>query len=225
KPSKVTTILNGVDTNVFLFSEWDVEILVWVKKPGEFYDFYNKIIDLYSEYMASKDFSIVTKIHFLANDYLHKTPYSITIGDMHKIESIDEDDEKILEEIKKDPRQELISIAANLNLSFNTVQYRLKQLYTKNILKGIIPVVNISLLGYNRYKVELVLSKQAQRNKVIDYLKTRNEVTNIAEIIGRNDMSFEANFRTNAELDKFLEDLRVNSSNIQNFEVMNMIVE
>ena len=217
--------MKDVDTTVFLFSEWDVEILVWVKTPGEFYEFYNKIIDMYSEYMASKDFSLVTRMYFLANDYLHKVPYSVMIGDTNKIEKIDGDDEKILDEIKKDPRQELSSMAAKLNISLNTVQYRLKQLYSKNIIKGIIPILNVSLLGYNRYKIELILSKQALRSKVINYLKTRNEVTKISEIIGRNDMSFEANFKTNAELDTFLEDLRLNSSNVQNFEVMNMIVE
>ncbi len=212
-----------IQVNIYLFSDWDLEIDMWVKDPQDFYDFYDKFIQKYSEYIAEKEFALITRVHFRSNEYLHKGKNHITLGDKIKVD-IDETDEKIIDAIERNPREEILTLANELNLPAHTVHYRTDQLIKKGVIRGIIPILNVSQLGYNKYSIQIILSQPSQKKEVLDYLKSKPEVTRISEFIGKKDISFEANFKINVDLDKFLEEMRLHTSAIQDFEVMNVVL-
>ncbi len=216
--------IENIDLNVYLLSNWDLEINIWLKHTEEFFDFYNTFIEKYAEYIMDKNLYVITKIYYFSHAYLHKHRHSIILGD-EKNKKIDLIDEKIIELLEKNPREEIIKIAEELKISPSTANFRLKKLYKKNLIKGCIPILNKSLIGYNSYRIEIILNNPAKKKEIINYLSAKYNVIKIAELIGRRDLDFEVDFRTTAELDAFLEELRLNVPNIKDFEVINILMD
>ncbi|HME87552.1 MAG TPA: Lrp/AsnC family transcriptional regulator, partial [Candidatus Nanoarchaeia archaeon] len=212
-----------VEVSAFLFSNWDIDLKIWARHPGQFYDFYNSFIDKFSEYIAEKDFSLITGVHYLSHAHIHGHRSDLFIGKQYSQEIPEEEDACILDALKKDARQDVVSLARNCKLALHIVRYRIKQLTKKGILKGVIPVIDTTKLGYNQYNVELILNQPSMRQSIVKHLKTLNPITRIYELIGRHDISFEAQFKSNDELDTFLEELRLHGNEIKDFQVMNMI--
>ena len=193
-----------IEVNTYLFSDWDLEIDVWVKEPNEFYKFYNEFIDKYSDYISDKAFMVITKIHLLSNQYLHKGKNRIVLGNQARVE-ITEEDEKIIDFLEKNPREDLLAVANAVKLPHHIVRYRMQQMEKKGILLGVIPILNPNVIGFSKYNVQLTLNQPSARKTVVEYLAAQENVTKITELIGKKDLMFEACFRVNSDLDKFLE--------------------
>jgi len=215
----------NIDLNVYLLSDWDLEINLWVKNSKEFYDFYNEFIEKYAEYIADKEFYIITKIYLFGHGYIHHNHRETILGEEKKIVEIDETDERIIGEIEENPKIEILRLAEKLHISPSKTNYRVKQLASKGILKCCIPIINQSLLGYNIYRIEITLNNTLKKKEAIEYLASNNHVTKITEMIGRKDMDFEVEFKTTADLDAFLEDLRLKVPYIKDFEVINVLLD
>ncbi|MEM7819346.1 MAG: Lrp/AsnC family transcriptional regulator [Candidatus Aenigmatarchaeota archaeon] len=211
--------IKGVDIQTFVQSRWDIEIVVWARKSRDFYEFYDNFIEKNSKYIHNKDFSIITKIYFLGHKYLHRMHKAIVIGD-HKTYEIDETDYKILDVIIENARIEITELSKILGIPSTTLNYRLRNLIAKGIIKGFIPNLNTSLLGYEKYKILITLNNPLKKKIIIQYLSQNPNVTKIYEIIGDSDLEFEVDFKSNIELDKFLEKLRVEIPYIKDFEII-----
>jgi hypothetical protein len=70
-----------------------------------------------------------------------------------------------------------------------------------------------------------VLNNPAEKKNLISHLSSQKNITKITELIGRKDLDFEVDFPTTAELDKFLEELRLQAPYIKDFEVINILVD
>ena len=81
------------------------------------------------------------------------------------------------------------------------------------------------MLGFNRYKVEIVLNNLSKKKEIINYLSSQKNVTRVTEMIGREDINFDVDFKTSVELDNFLEKLRTGIPEIKDFEIKNIIVD
>lgn len=217
--------IKNIDLNVYLLSNWDLEINIWVKHTEEFYSFYNEFIEKYSEYIMEKNIYVITKIHSFSHAYLHKYHHITTIGEEKKKAEIDQTDESLLEMLEENPRTEILKIAEKTKLSPSTAHYRIKQLVSKKILKTCIPIIDKSLLGYNSYRVGIVLNNPAEKKNLISHLSSQKNITKITELIGRKDIDFEVDFQKTAELDQFLETLRLQAPYIKDFEVINILMD
>lgn len=217
--------VQNIDLNVYLLSNWDLEINIWVQHTEEFYSFYNEFIEKYAEYIMDKNLYVITKIHFFSHAYLHKHHHTMTIGEEKQKKEIDKTDEAVLEILEENPRTEILKIAEKTKLSPSTAHYRIKQLITNRILKTCIPIIDKSLLGYNSYRVGIVLNNPSEKKNLISHLSSQKNITKITELIGRKDLDFEVDFPTTAELDKFLEELRLQAPYIKDFEVINILVD
>ncbi len=212
-----------IDLNVYLSSDMDLELNVWVRYSNEFYDFYNYLINKYSEYINDKELYLVTKIHIASHGYLHNGNNVIKLGEDKTVQEIDDIDEKLIEILEKNPREDIVEVSKEIKIPISTIHYRIKQLKEKKIIKGTIPIFDKSVIGYNTYKVEIVLKDPQQKKEFVNYLAAQLQVTKITEIIGNKDLDFYADFKTTHELDAFLEQLRLKVPQIKDFEVVNIV--
>ncbi len=214
--------MGNIDLNVYLLSNWDFEINIWVKNFDEFFEFYNNFIEKYADYITDKNIYIVTKIHFFSHSYLHKNRRTLVLGEV-KNKKMDEIDEKIIDILERNPREEIIKVAEKMKMSTSTINYRIKQLMIKKLIKGIIPILDKNMLNYNSFRIEVILNDPSKKKDVVDFLATQHNVVKISELIGRKDLDFEVDFKTTEELDYFLENLRLKVPQIKDFEVINTV--
>jgi DNA-binding Lrp family transcriptional regulator len=208
--------IEGVTFSVFLQSDRDLEVIVRAPRTNDFYDFYDGFIRKYSAYIQDKEFSLATKAYILRHDYLHRSAGAITI-DQSRSGAVDEADKKILSELKKNARMPTVEIAKHTRLSSYVVKYRIKQMMKNQILKGFMPVLDVSLLGYDTYKVFITLNNPGKRNTVVQLLMQNPHTTKITELIGKSDLEVKMDFRTVLELEKFLRELRSKVPYIRKF--------
>ncbi|MBS3168006.1 Lrp/AsnC family transcriptional regulator [Candidatus Woesearchaeota archaeon] len=211
------------DFRIYLSTDWDLEINIWVKHSIDFYEFYSDLINKYGEFIIDKEIHIITKLYLLNHTYLHNNFKIITLGESKEYKNLDELDLKIIEELQKNPRSNIVDLSTKLNIPVTTLYYRIKLLRKSKILKAIVPNFKKSLLGYNTYRVEMTLQNPSQKNRLITFLCSKTEVIRIAELIGNRDIDFEVDFKTTEELDHFLEELRISVNIIRDFEVINLV--
>ena len=215
--------LKNAEISVFLLSRWDIEVQMWIQHPKEFYSFYNSFIAKYSNYVHDRELFVITKEHFTLHGHIHQGSGRIMLGDQKTAKRIDNIDRKMLLLLAENPRKDVVSLAAKSGMPASTLQYRIKNLLAKNIIKGVIPLLDTNLLGYSRYRVEIILNEPAKKNTLVQHFIALPNTIRITELVGSKDISFDADFRTAAELDRFLDDLSVKFPYIKDFEVISVL--
>jgi len=208
-----------IEHRIFLQSTWDLEITIPTKDPQELYKIYDEFIDKYSLYINRKDFAMIKRVSHFNHCHLHNHHGMSTIEGTSKI-AIDETDSKIIDILKQDPRIETAKISKALGISGSTIAYKIKNLMQKNIIKGFKPILDTSLLDFNKYKVIIRLSQPAKRRHLSSYLSQIPNVIKVMELIGIDDIEVEVDFKHPVELDKFLENIRVDLDYVIDFEVI-----
>jgi Lrp/AsnC family transcriptional regulator, leucine-responsive regulatory protein len=215
----------NIDFNVYLLSDRDLEINLWVKNTKDFYDFYTGFMKRHSLYIKDKEFFIITKSHIFNHSYLCGSREALVLGGQAKTLTIDEKDESIIKKLEEHPRISVVELSEQLKLPVSTIASKLKRLNTKKITRACIPVLNKTLLGYNTYRVEIILSDPAKKDEVVAHLTLQPNVTKIFELLGKKDIDFYVDFQTTADLDAFLENLRLSVPYIKDFEVINVLLD
>jgi len=120
---------------------------------------------------------------------------------------LDELDQKILSELMKDARKSVREIAKATNSSPATVHNRLQKLLKKGIVKGFVPLVDASKVGFPITAIIMVSAKGDKLRKLEEDLKRVKNVMAIYDITGDYDLMIIAKFRDMESLDVFVKDL------------------
>ncbi|ALU11832.1 AsnC family transcriptional regulator [Ignicoccus islandicus DSM 13165] len=120
---------------------------------------------------------------------------------------LDELDYKILSELMKDARKSVREIAKAVNSSPATVHSRLQKLIKKGVIRGFIPLVDSSKVGYPVTAIIMVSAKGEMLRKLEEELRSIKNVIAIYDITGDYDLMIIAKFRDMEGLDVFVKDL------------------
>ncbi|MFA6064661.1 MAG: Lrp/AsnC family transcriptional regulator [archaeon] len=103
---------------------------------------------------------------------------------------LDNKDSQILLELDQNARMSASKIAKRLKLSQDIVNYRIKNLEERGIIKGYISVVQFFRLGYSIFKIYFQFQHlpKAKHDEIISFFSVRKEVTWVAESNGRWDL-------------------------------------
>lgn len=205
--------------NALLQSFWDMEVIVRSKSTLEFQKFYEEFVGKHSRHIYDSDFSLVTKTYFLGHPYIHRHRNPLVVGQQSTQEA-DETDFALIELLSRNSRMELTGLARKLRLAPNTVQYRLRSLMSRGVIKGFRPVLSGALIGYNRYKIAVMLHDLAAKKSIVQFLVMMPNTVKIVELIGKYDMEIQADFRSPLELEEFLLRLRTKFHEIKNYDVI-----
>lgn len=131
-------------------------------------------------------------------------------------------DKKLLAQLYHNSRESSSKIAKHLNISREQVVYRIKKFESQNIIKGYIPLINYSRLGY--HIINLVLFKFNKQNYVKEFKnrikKSKNRITTV-EILTKYDLGALFIFKSEKEKnDTFSELLSEHSMEISEYLII-----
>ncbi len=97
-------------------------------------------------------------------------------------------DYDILEELRRDGRASLRTIAERLGVSTSTVSHRVKQMETEGIIRGYQPILDYGKLGYRLTAITKIRAKGTQIPKIVAELIQDETLVDVYEITGDYDV-------------------------------------
>jgi len=194
----------------------DLDVYLWVKDSNKFEKFWNITLEKYGSYFAKYTISIFTGGIACKKSYLLTDKYDKSNREFFEFKSggktieIGEIDYNLLNELAENARVPLIELAAKLGYSSQNVNYKIKNLIKKDVIKAFRVGIEISKLGLQYYKYNIYLKKHSQRKMIMDYLKGNPHVENIIFAIGWCDLQLEINVKNVEHLSQIMEDIEIN---------------
>ena len=124
--------------------------------------------------------------------------------------NLDEKDLQLLYFLSNNSTLQLKQLATNLNISSDTIKYRIKKLINQNLILGFLPIINISMLGYHTYGILIQLNHLAfqEKDKILRHLAMHPDVFFCLKTAGQYDITLNVSIRNNLHLYRFINDLK-----------------
>lgn len=169
---------------------YDYELSLIAKNLREFDEIFNRIIEDCSDYLQDYEILPIIKSYKITSTF-PRNFYDFNIsykgkGNQSPIKT-DEIDKKILLIISEDASIPFYKIAEKLNLSPDTVNYRIKKLIDSGIILNFVPIINYASLNYNIYAVLLRINnlKDQKESALRQFLNIDNNVLWAVKTLGR----------------------------------------
>jgi DNA-binding Lrp family transcriptional regulator len=94
----------------------------------------------------------------------------------------------ILEQLRRDGRASLRTIAERLGVSTSTVSQRVKQMETRGIIRGYKPLINYAKLGYRLTAITKIKAKGSELPRIVAELVKEDTLVDVYEITGDYDV-------------------------------------
>src|SRR3989338_1731893 len=155
KQKELINELNIKDKLFWLASirgKYDLVVSIYIKNISEFSKVYEEILGKYGNYILERNVVILekastyTKAHLIPDHNPEEIVYTKT-SDSH-IE-LDETDNNLLKILNKNGRKPLIEISKDLNVSPDTVKYRINNLKNKGVITGFGVKIDFNKLNNN----------------------------------------------------------------------------
>ena len=124
---------------------------------------------------------------------------------------IDKIDKKIISIINQNARLSNVKIGSQLNLSYKTIQLRIKKLEQKGIIQGYRTWINFNKIGYS-YRKSLIKLKQFQKEeeiKILEFCKQNLNITYLITCVWPWDIEIEIESENEQIFLKILREFRV----------------
>lgn len=206
---KIVSKLKAIPNVAWLSSfrgEWQMIVCILAKDVGEFSLFLDEVLNSLKGKLLDYSFFIVISASQLGYKNIHgasKKGYSYHAKIGHEgIANLSINDLKVLKAIANNAKLPTIDIARKTKISLEKVRYSLKKLEKEKVIQAYKPLVNVSKLGYlwNVMFLRLKSSDEAQKEKMVSFLKTLPEVFYVVRGVGNCNLMVE--FQTNT-LDEF----------------------
>ncbi|MBL7051288.1 Lrp/AsnC family transcriptional regulator [Candidatus Woesearchaeota archaeon] len=203
--------------------EWDLCITFFVNDLTKYYEIENEILHNWGKYISHKEFLVMLESEIYNHKMFLKNRKSKTkkiFGS--KIDyNLSELDHQIIEEMIKNSRQSVITLAQKFNKSHVTITNHLRNLINQNI---IYPRTSIDYekLGLKNYKIFIEVSEYNKQieNKIMTFLKLKDNTFNIIRVIGDWKLEVEILTKEYQDVEEITRSLYDNfSENIRNIKL------
>ncbi|OKY77897.1 MAG: DNA-binding transcriptional regulator Lrp family [Candidatus Methanohalarchaeum thermophilum] len=120
---------------------------------------------------------------------------------------IDEIDLKILQELQCDARKSYRKVAKNVNVAEGTVYNRIEKLKENGVIKGFIPDIDYSELGFNLIAIIGVSAEGGFLPDIEEKIAKKPNVTSVYDVTGEYDAIVVVKFKERKEMNKFVKDI------------------
>ena len=208
--------------------EINLSVVVWIKDIFEFYQFWEETLNLYEDYFAKSIISVYIQAVSYKKTILlpeklkgsKRKMYDTTCGG--KTVEIDEVDYKLLNELAMNARIPLIELAEKLGCSSQNVNYRVKNLIKKDIIKAFRVGIDLSKFGLQIFKVNIYLKDHKQKKDIIKYLENTPYLECINVAVGWSDIEPELIVKNVQQFREIIEDINLKFPNVikrENFTI------
>lgn len=192
----------------------DLGAVIWADDIYNFNQFWSKTLDRYGNHFEKYAVSILNQVTCLKKSFLSMDYYKKSDREFYLINCIgnpviiDKTDYHLLNEIAVNARIPLIKLAEKLNSSSQTVNYRIKNLMKKDIIKAFRVDIDISKLGLQNCMIDLYLKDHTKGKKIENYVKANPYVDYIMDMtIGWCDLNFQLVVKNIDFLSQIVEDI------------------
>ena len=198
-------------------SGWDFVIRLYAEGVEEFKSKLAEILNNFSTVLVNY-YTIISsdKIKETEKEILSKNLFNLKITgeDFETIkikETIifDEKDKGILNLLGNDARVQYTEIAEKLDISSDTVKYRIDKMKSSGIIENFEPIINFNKLGLYQYAAILkfgFLDKNFE-NKICDFLKKEKTITKAIKNLNSDEYFLNLVFEHETEIENFVKKL------------------
>ena len=220
------TDLNEVTILLTIDGKWDVGFAVMVKNIYDFYNVWDKIMQ-YKNFIELYHISIYSPIYHFTRTFLSPSKEIIVktliLGNKEK-SKFDDLDVQILKELSPNVRKPLTEIASKLKKSSQLIINRIKSLEERQIIQGYRPILNWNLLGYEYYKVDIILLSHRRDKELFNFCKQHKYIFQIDKTIGGSDFEIEIYAKNKKHFIEIMEELQNKFSDVvKNYIYFNLI--
>jgi Lrp/AsnC family leucine-responsive transcriptional regulator len=194
-------------------SEIDLSAVIWVKNIFEFYQFWEKILDLYENFFEKSVVSIYVKAVCYKKSYLIPDNYDKSKRKLYNATSgeseikIDETDYFLLNEIALNARIPIIDLAEKIGCSSQTITYRIKHLIKEGIIQSFRVKIDLNKLNLQHYKIDIYLKEHERKASLIRFLEKKPYLEGLNLVVGWADIEPEFIVSNVNELNKILAEI------------------
>ncbi len=197
---------------------WDLAVSILAKDINNFGEILSNFINKYGIFVLEKDVLITqispvfTKAYLIEKREKRKFTYG---GEIEHYE-LDNIDEKILRLLSINARLTILEIMAQLSLTRDVINYRMKKLTKDNILSQYRISVNLDKISHKLYKIilrlhSLTLEKEKQ---LMTYIASHPHGMQYLKLVGSWDVELEFEVKDDEQLHEILLDIRNKFSEI-----------
>jgi DNA-binding Lrp family transcriptional regulator len=198
---------------------YDLAIVMWVKDLHDFHTFWEKTLKKYRHFFQKQIFCNYVQLRLFRHSFIldeydksDREKFEIT-GGGRKVET-DELDLQILELLAKNARIPTIEIAKKLNSTVDTVNSRIKNLFTFDVIQAFRVSIDYSKLGYQFFKVNIDLTDYNQRERMISYIRYNPHLIMIDKSIGYYDLELDLWVKNLEQFRQIMDDLTIKFPNV-----------
>ncbi len=173
---------------------WDMVFTILVRNLGEFFYMWEQFELKYKKYINEKNVCLFYQYtHYPRNYFIDKPnlEYSgLATGGSHEIK-IDKIDWQILEQLAVNAKISLVDLAKKIKLTPEAVKYRIKQLEKNQIILGYKTKINLSLLGYKFFKVDIELKNVGLKKELRQFARQHPNIIAEDIALGGSDYEFD----------------------------------
>lgn len=191
--------------------DWDLAIGMLLKNPYEFNTILSDFKIKYKKYVGEVNISVFLEyIHYLRNYLVQENLYNHKYYSTGKTMKSDFDDVDIhiLKFLSNDAKLPLLAISSKVNLTSMAVRYRIKKMEGQGIILGSRALIDHKLLGYDYYKVDLVIEDMSKLSQLRQFACQHPNIIYEDVTVGGSDFEFDVELRNYDEFFELIELLK-----------------
>jgi DNA-binding Lrp family transcriptional regulator len=192
----------------------DLDVVLFVNDVYEFNLFWENTLEKYGVYFSENSVSILTQVtcykksYLLLDDKIEKERKFYTINCEGKPTIIDKVDYEILDIIALNAKIPLLELAKKIGVSSQSINYRIRNLIKKDVIKAFRTSINLSKIGLMNCSIDIYLRDQSKKKNILEYLITNPYFELSMDMtIGWADLSLEFMVANSNKLTEIMDDI------------------
>jgi len=198
---------------VTLEGVWDVGYAMAVKNVLEFYDYWDKIMKKYRQFILKRQVDVYTHIKQYPKAYIvgkNNLDQGTLVGASKETIPLEPLDKELLKLISDKARMPLLEMATKLKTSPQVVKNHIRKLEKTGVIQGYRALIDVSFLGYRYYKAYVNLLHTDKIKELDAFCAHHPNILNINRTIGGRDYEIELQAKSFDEFEKIINELRAN---------------
>jgi len=206
------------------FGEYDLGISIFYQSQNELNKIISKIQEIFCNIIKETNIISMVEHNIFSFEYdkKNRVDFHISQKSHTEREQLSLLQNKILHELSNNVRKSSTEIAKRLSTSSTGVRYNIKQLEKNKTILGYKLLINFSKFGFQWGLVFFSCNHSPELKKLIVNLKNDSRVILISRSV-TNDLLVDILYRDVAELKEFVEEYKLQFSNIYDSKTLNVI--
>lgn len=209
---------------------WDLVVRLYAQSVDEFKEKLSEILEKFSDVLANyytiisseevkEDERAAIAKHVFDEEYHSKSDFEII--KTGEVLSLDDKDKEILHFLESNARVQYKEIADKIDVSSDTVKYRIDKMKELGIIEGITPVLNFNKLGMLQYAgiIKYSYLNKETEFRVNLFLKENKCVVKAIKSLNSQEFFLNLLFEEEEEIQNFEEKLKSICSKLEIFDV------